>query len=172
MLLRMVGSIMIICGCSAMGFSLSNDYTLRIRQLEQMNRVLLLLEGEIRYHNSGISEALLKISKMSNGIFSTFFINVVKTMRKGKSLKEAWCTSVTGVLEKNTKLKDSDMGILKELGNCLGVTDRETQINNIEKSRVQIDNIMGELNKIKIEKCKIYKTLGVVAGMFIAIILL
>lgn len=173
MLLKICGCIMIVCGCSAIGFSLGNDYVLRIKHLERMKKNLLLLEGEIKYCNSGIVEALSKISRQSGGIFSIFFETIVDDLTQNhKTLKEAWDASVQKNIKNHTKLTNQDIRIIGELGECLGITDRETQIHNIENTKNQIDSIIGELNKIKTEKCKIYRTLGVVAGMFIAIVLL
>ena len=93
-------------------------------------------------------------------------------MTNHKSLKEAWNIAIKQILENKSKLMQSDIDIIKELGESLGITDRETQIKNIENSIAQIDSIINELKKYKNEKCKIYKTSGIVAGAFITIILL
>lgn len=172
MLLKIWGCVMIFLGCSGIGFSLGNDYILRIKHLEQVKKYFRLLEGEIQYSNSGIFEALSKLSKQSSGFFTDFLGKTAEDMTNHKSLKEAWNIAIKQILENKSKLMHSDIDIVKELGESLGITDRETQIKNIENSIAQIDSIINELKKYKNEKCKIYKTSGIVAGAFITIILL
>jgi stage III sporulation protein AB len=163
---------MIFLGCGGIGFSLGNDYILRIKHLERIKKFFLLLEGEIKYSNSGIFEALTKLSKQTSGFLTDFLGKVAEDIADNQSLKDAWNISVTQILKNRSKLFDSDMIIIKEFGESLGITDRETQIKNIENTILQIDSVIQELKKYKNEKCKIFKTLGIVVGAFITILLL
>ena len=58
---------------------------------------------------------------------------------------------------------------LKDMGNLLGITDKDTQINNLnlylEKIQLQID----KLEKEKDEKCRLYKTVATMFGLLIVI---
>ena len=172
MLLKMFGCILVILGCGGIGFSLGNDYILRIKHLEQVKRYFVLLAGEIQYGNSGIFEALNKLSKQSSGFFSDFLAHVAENMNNNKSLKAAWEISIKEILKESSRLGGNDILIISELGESLGLTDKETQLKNIDNALVQLNEAVDELKKNKNEKCKIYKTSGVVVGAFITILLL
>ena len=173
MLLKMTGIIFIIAAGSMFGFSLSRDYTMRITNLKQVNKMLLLLKGEISYNNSGIGEAVIKISSQTDNIIGRFLGYVSEAFASGENtFREAWDRGVDEFLKKQSKLKDKDLAVIRELGSNLGITDRETQVNNILNCMGVLETEIGELNETRGEKCKLYRTLGVMAGAFVAIVLI
>lgn len=173
MLLKCVGLVMLMSACAMFGISLSRDYIARINNLSQINKMLLLLKGEIKYNNSGINEAVRKVSLQTDNIIGVFLKKVSEKFENGKvTLKEAWNYGADEYLKNQSKLSEKDILILKELGANLGVTDRETQINNITKCMDVIDMTIQELNETRGEKCRLYKTLGVMAGVFVAVVLI
>ena len=69
-------------------------------------------------------------------------------------------------------IKKDELLIIKELGENIGITDRETQINNLNYAMDKLSRLMQELKASKTSKCKIYRMMGIVTGMFVAIILI
>lgn len=173
MLLKGLGIGIILTASSWFGYSLSHDYLMRLRNLEQFNKMLMLLKGEIKYNNSGINEAMIKIASQTDSVLGKFLEQVWNILNKGdNSLKEAWDKGVEETLVNKTALKQEDIGVIKELGINLGITDRETQINNILNTMDVIGVKIKELNETRGEKCKLYRTLGIMAGVFMAIVLI
>ena len=74
-------------------------------------------------------------------------------------------------ISKNSKefIKEFLESVVKDMGNLLGITDKDTQINNmnlyLEKIQLQID----KLEKEKDEKCRLYKTVASMFGLLIVI---
>ncbi len=173
MLLKFIGITIVGIASSSFGLSLSIDFQKRIKQLLQINKILLLLKGEIEYNNSGIVETLSKVKKQTTGVYKSFLEEVQKALLKENvTLKEAWNYGVDNTLAVGLKLKDSDLDTLKELGVHLGITDRHTQVSNLERCMELIDRTICELNETKTEKCRLYRMLGVSAGVFTAIVLI
>ena len=112
MYLKIIGIVLIMMSASLMGYLFSKDYIERINRLEQIQKMLILLKGEISYSS------------------------------------------------------------LKDFGRGLGITDRQTQINNIEKYQSQIQLTIKELKEEKNEKCKLYRMLGITCGAFLGIVLI
>ena len=71
---------------------------------------------------------------------------------------------------RDTCLKQTDIVAIAEFGKELGISDRETQINNILYFQNQIRIKINELKKEKKEKCRLYTSLGLTSGIFIGIL--
>lgn len=73
MLLKIFGCLLIFSGCGGIGFGMGRDYNARISQLEQVKKMLFLLEGEIKYNNGGIYESMKKLTGISDNIMNGIF---------------------------------------------------------------------------------------------------
>lgn len=86
-----------------------------------------------------------------------------------REITDVWCENVEKEIKTKTSLEASDLNDLKDMGNLLGITDKDTQINNmnlyLEKIQLQID----KLEKEKDEKCRLYKTVASMFGLLIVI---
>ena len=132
--------------------------------------MLFLLEGEIKYNNGGIYESMKKLTGISDNIMTGFFEGVIKD--NVGTLKEAWQFNIEKSFVADSKLSKEDIAIIEDLGNTIGMTDKETQIKNIDHAMECIDDNIGELKKGKTEKCRLYRTTGIAAGAFLAILFL
>lgn len=54
---KIVGLLLVVCGCTAMGLSAGNEMERRIRELRELLKLLEILEGEIGYANAALAEA-------------------------------------------------------------------------------------------------------------------
>ena len=84
---------------------------------------------------------------------------------KTQSAGEAWKNALE---ESKTNLKEEDIKVLKNLSKLLGKTDIDGQLSEIELIEEQITNAEEEQKKNE----KLYKSLGILAGIAIAIILI
>ena len=164
MYLKITGIVLIMMSASLMGYLFSKDYIERINRLEQIQKMLILLKGEISYSNNSVQEALENISEMIEGKVGEFVAKVQESFKKAEMpLSVAWSLGVDNIFDKNS---------LKDFGRGLGITDRQTQINNIEKYQSQIQLTIKELKAEKNEKCKLYRMLGITCGAFLGIVLI
>lgn len=171
MLLRGIGIFIIAAACILYGFLLSRDYLTRIKQLQQLYKGLLLLKGEIMYKNESIEWAMKRVGEQLDNHIGELFCNVVKTFQeKNQSIGEAWRDGFLSVLTEKTKLTQKEYVILEDFGKTLGITDRETQINCILNQMNQLNIQMEELKANQNEKCRLYRTMGVMLGFFIMIL--
>ncbi len=170
MLLKIFGCLLIFSGCGGIGFGMGSDYNTRISQLGQVKKMLFLLEGEIKYNNGGIYESMKKLTGISNNIMTGFFESVIKD--NTGTLKEAWQFNIEKSFVADSKLSKEDRAIIRDLGNTIGMTDKETQIKNIDHAMECINDNIEELKKGKTEKCRLYRTTGIAVGAFLAILFL
>lgn len=133
MYLKIIGIVLIMMSASLMGYLFSKDYIERINRLEQIQKMLILLKGEISYSNNSVQEALENISEMIEGKVGEFVAKVQESFKKSEMpLSVAWSLGVDNIFDKKSSLKSEDKNSLKDFGRGLGITDRQTQINNIE----------------------------------------
>ena len=79
MYLKITGIVLIMMSASLMGYLFSKDYIERINRLEQIQKMLILLKGEISYSNNSVQEALENISEMIEGKVGEFVTKVQAT---------------------------------------------------------------------------------------------
>ena len=72
---------------------------------------------------------------------------------------------------KNAHLNSMDKEILVRLGNELGCLDRETQLHTIALAVEQVEDARSELHGELPKKMRLYNCLGILAGVFITILL-
>jgi len=148
------------------GDIIAKKYSKRVEELEDMKNALNIIQTKIRFSKEPLSKIFKDISNISKNkeIFDKVNENM-KTMLAGTSWSKA-------VQNANTNFKKEDIEIISNLGNMLGKTDSEGQINQIEEVKellnVQIEN--ANIEKQKNEK--LYKTLGMTIGLAIVIILI
>ncbi len=172
MLLKITGVTLLFISSSMFGYVLSSEFSKRIKVVEKFYKSLINLRGEINYNNSGIKEAVETISS-DKGTVEKFYIAVLRIFEeKETSINAAWKLAIKQELETVNYIKKDELLIIKELGENIGITDRETQINNINYAMDKLSRLMQELKASKTSKCKIYRMMGIVTGMFVAIILI
>ena len=173
MLLRGVGVFMIAVASSGYGFLMSWNYIQRIRQLEQIYQGFLLLKGMIAYQNDSIDRAIELVGQQLAAPIGTMFCNVAKVFRENnESVYQSWKDAVLSVIKEKTRLCKEEYILLDDFGRILGQDDRETQVKCIENQLENIKIQIGELKSKQTEKCRLYKTMGAMVGMFIMILLI
>lgn len=73
--------------------------------------------------------------------------------------------------EGKTALSKSDRQTLENLGEHLGFLDRETQERTLLLYLEQVDTELQVLREHRQERCRLYTSLGVMGGLFLAVIL-
>ena len=71
-----------------------------------------------------------------------------------------------------TNFTTDDINVLKTLGKMLGNTDVEGQVSQIELTEEFLIKEIKEAEEEKRKNTKLYKTLGVTAGLAVAVILI
>ena len=88
---------------------------------------------------------------------------------KEENAGDAWVKAYDDV---PSNLIEEDIVILKNLGRLLGQTDIEGQLSQIEVVTQFLDDQLENAKQEKIKNEKMYRTLGIVGGLTISIILI
>ncbi len=173
LIMKAIGCILVIVSSTGMGFFFSSEIRSRIEDLKELRKLVVLLRGDIRYANTPLPEAIGSITRRHNGNYHTFFQHVSTKLHElsGHTFSEIWKEAVQMELA-NTSLSKKDKLHLIQFGENLGYLDKDMQMNTMDLFISQLDEELKELQKTVKEKAYMYNTLGIMAGIFIIIILI
>lgn len=172
MLLKILGSLMVIIASSLLGYVFSKDCVKRPQQLREMQSLLQVFENHITYLSMPLEEAFTLVGQAGSTEASIFFRIAADKLsqRSCISASEAWEAALKEG-RKYTALNEEDESVLLAFGKMLGSSDLDGQLRNIGLTKTQL-----AMQEQKAEDCrkkneKMYKGLGVLGGLAIVIIL-
>lgn len=175
-LMKAFGAILIVSGAAGYGVWLARQYGKRLAQLEQLRQMIFLLKGQILYANAPVPEALEAVGRRTQGVLSELFLSAAERIGEqyGEPFFELWKEQVEQLGKKGREdfaLTASDRQSLAALGEHLGFLDKSMQERTLLLYLEELDLQIGDLREHKPEKCRLYTSLGVMGGMFLAILL-
>lgn len=170
---KILGSVIVICSCGLIGVYYSNELSTRFKLLKEFKRYMILLQGDIRYANTPLPEAMEKLKRRCEGCFLKFFSELSQqiSVYSGETFYEIWTKVVDKHLSK-VSLSKKDIAMILSLGETIGYLDKEMQMNTFELYLSQLDSEINELRNSLKQKTKLYNCMGIMAGLFLAIVLL
>ncbi len=172
-LLKIFASILIVSSTSLIGYCFGNRYSTRLENLLHLEQCIKILETEIVYGAVPLPEALTNVYIKGNKKVSFIFEEIRRNLlnnRDGDLLKSF--KMVSNKLTEQLSFKETDVELFLSLGRLLGSSDRSDQEKNFKLILKQIEILKNEA-KIEMDRNeKVYKNLGVLAGITIVIILL
>ncbi|MGD0152166.1 MAG: stage III sporulation protein SpoIIIAB [Thermacetogeniaceae bacterium] len=132
-MLKLIGSLLIICSAGLAGLRVGAVYSLRTRQLRALQEALQLLDTEIMYGATPLPAALRKVAAATGGCIGPVFRDAGGLLgtSDGYSAREAWSLAFDRNFRR-TALRQEDLAILKSFGEALGSSDRNEQHKHIE----------------------------------------
>ena len=171
MILKIIGSAIVILASSYIGFAFSKDCSRRPQELRDLQAMLQIFENEISYLSNLLTDAFEKVYKSSNSTVSVFFEKTVEFLREGNmNASQAWEKAVRNKIG-TTALKNEDEEILVSFGKMLGNSDLAGQIKNIQLTMYQIKLQEQKAEALRKKYETMYKTLGVLGGTALVIML-
>lgn len=164
---KLIGSISIILACTGIGFMKSGEANQHLKELEELRKIFVLLRSELTYTKAPFSELFLRLSQKTEGVFQVWLRHLaehLETRREG-TLEEIWSNSVMDCL-RESRLNKKELDELCRIGNRLGYM--ETLELYLEQLAIAIENTREELKNKK----KLYQSMGIMAGVFLVIVLL
>lgn len=170
--MKIVGCILVITSSTAIGFFFSNEMKYRLDNLRELRKLIVLLRGDIRFANTALPEAISAIARRNPGIYKTFFQNTAGKLQElsGRTFTEIWKEGVEIDL-KDTSLSKKDKENLIGFGDNLGYLDKDMQLNTLELYITNLEEEITEISQKVKEKSYLYNSLGIMAGIFISILM-
>ena len=158
----------IFLSCSFIGILISRKYVNRVNELKEFKNALNIFKTKIRYTYEPIPEIFMQISESVNPNISNVFSQAANKMEI-LAAGEAWNIALK---MEDLNINEEDKNALNNLSKLLGKTDLEGQLNQIEMTSDFLDEQIKKAEKEKNKNEKMYRTLGMILGMTIVVILM
>jgi stage III sporulation protein AB len=165
-MIKIILSVAIVGICTYLGFCKSKAYEEREKELKKIQSALSFFKSKIEFTYEPIQEIFTQISKSVYLHKDNIFFNTTKYMNDF-DVNTSWNNAV----EENHNFNKEDKEILKMFGKLLGKTDKKGQLSEIEITEKFVQKQTKKAEEEKDKNSKLYKTLGVIFGLGIVIIL-
>ena len=168
LLIKIIIYSFIFLSCSLIGLLISKKYSNRVNELKEFKNALNIFKTKIRYTYAPLPEIFTEISQSVDSNIGAVFKRAAEKMDICAA-GEAW--NVALKIE-DLNIDDEDRNVLKNLSKLLGKTDLEGQVNQIEMTSEFLDKQIRKAESLRGKSEKMYRTLGMIMGMAIVIILI
>ena len=158
----------IFLSCSLIGILISKKYVNRVNELKEFKNALNMFKTKIRFTYAPLPEIFTEIAENVDSNISNVFKKASQKMDICTA-GEAWNLALKA---EDLNIDDEDRNVLKNLSKMLGKTDLEGQLNQIEMTFDFLDNQIKKAENQRSKSEKMYRTLGMLIGMAIVIILI
>ncbi len=169
---KITGAVMILLASSLLGFLYSREVERKLNTLYEIQRILIMLKGEITYHKAPVAEAFCEVSKHVKEPFSIFLYNTGMELDKGfgKTIEQIWQEKCDTEL-RELSIVAEDRKTFREFGACMGYLDAKMQLSSIGLYSERLDVRIKESERGIREKQKIFKCLGIMGGVFLILLI-
>ncbi len=166
-MLKIFGIAVIILSASLGGIYFSSALKNRVISLKRINYMLEEIYIMLKYRSATVYEIVNSLNEDER--FGELYFLKELNFSPERSFRQCWCDAV----EKNIPygLRKSDVELLMNIGKKLGTSDIEGQLGAVRHRQAEIEAAISEAEKEYLRKAKLYRSLGVLTGVFIAIML-
>lgn len=152
-------------------FALKEKY--RLQELEELEKGILYLQGQIRHLSAPLAEAMEDVSWRINGQLGRIFQKAAEKLKKQKeiSAEVAW-QKIWQEEAVHTFLSAEDLDAVFSFGRSLGYLDKVQQENSIRLFLRYIEDALTQGRKRLEKNGRLYYGMGGLAGLLIVVTLL
>lgn len=172
-MIKVIGAVLVLCSAYAIGSLLALQVKEQEKWLRDIKTSLFLLTGELEYRQMPLPEAMELIGRRHEGRLSVFFREMAEELqeKEGESLQQLWKRLAVQTL-KDCPLKKEQKEEFEELGLYFTETDKETRHNSLEFYFCRLEEDIVRLRENGAEKAQLCRTLGMLGGIFLLILVL
>lgn len=167
---KWVGAVLIVTSCTACGFSIAAGKRKEEYLMQQLLEIFRFMETELLYRLTPLPELCQMAAGASRGILRNVFLNLNRELCRQKLPDAGSC--MAAAIGRCGDLPNRIRSILSQLGYSLGRYDLEGQLQGIRAVHRRTEESLESLRKNRDERLRSYQTLGICAGMALAIILI
>ena len=169
MIVRILGSVLILIGCSGFGVMISLAYKREEEMLRQMIHSMDYIQCELQFHMTPLPDLCIQASNGCKGRISKFWKALSQELFMASSPDVAEC--VAAVREITGPYPSQVDKVLDMLSASLGQFDAQGQIHSLEAAREHCRAALEAMGDNRENKLRSYQTLGICTGVALVILL-
>ena len=171
--MQILGSILILGASLWLGISFALKEKYRLEELEELERGLLYLQGQIQYLSAPLAEALENVGWRAGGQVGQIFLQAAAKMkeRQVETAEQVW-QEVWKIEAVYTFFTGEDLDAVVLFGRSLGYLDKTQQENSIRLLLRYIDGALARGRKRLEKNGRLYCGVSGLSGLLIVVTLL
>lgn len=173
MYIKLAGSLLVISGGMAMGILKAEELKERVEGLQNLRRLLVLLQGELRFHHTVLSEAFERVGRQMEHPYQEFLVETAERLdaRDSIGFEGIWKETTEQLFQKGI-FAEKDRQFWQLLGNSLCTLDLETQMDHMQLLMVQTEAELVQAKEEQRIKGSLYRTMGGVFGALLVLLII
>jgi stage III sporulation protein AB len=167
---KWIGAIFIVLGCGGFGFLIAAASKREEKHLQELYEALCFMSSELQYRLTPLHELIGRAAEYTSGTLWQVFSALDREL-VGQIAPNAEACMRTA-LEQNRNIPVLTGNMLRLLGRSLGKFDLQGQIAGLSLVKEACGENLQRLSKDRVERLRSYRTLGVCAGIALAILLI
>lgn len=173
MYLKVIGSVFLIFSAAAIGFVKAEELKCRVERMEEMKRMMILLQGELRFCRAVLSEAFENVSERVEEPFSGFLSVMAKMLEQRENGRfEQIFQEQTKILLQEKGFLQEDRHLLDVLQKGLGYLDLTMQTETLNLVIRETEETVQQAKEQLQIKGKLYRTMGVTLGALLTLLII
>lgn len=170
-MLKLLGILCILAGCTGLGWLYARELELRMIELQQLQQLLLLFRGEIRYMHQPLPETFWHLSHKAPALFVDFLTKTAQELqeRGGQTAEEIWRRNLKDCLP-TLHIQKQEQRELEKLGGMLGYLDVEMQVNTLDYYLEQFERSSLQAAQTARNQKRLYQSMGILAGLALSVL--
>ena len=172
-MLKLLGAVLVLGAALWFGayFVMKEKY--RLQELEELERALVYLQGQIAYLSAPLETAMEDIGRRTNGQIGQIFQQIAEKLseRQVGTAEEIW-RDVWRKEVRHTFLSAEDIDEILLLGSSLGYLDKIRQENSIRLFLRYVESALLQGRKRLEKNGRLYYGIGGLSGLLVVVTLL
>ena len=167
--IKWIGAVLVILSCSGCGFSMAAACKREEAMLVRLLHILEFMESELEYRQTPLP-TLCRLAGENAGNLKRVLDHLARELESQISPNAACC--MDAALAQCRDLPRSVRSLFEQLGSCLGCFDLNGQMRELEAVRHHCEQALEQLRLHQNQRIRTYQTLGICAGIALAILLI
>lgn len=170
-MVKIIAGILLFFGCTALGFSKASGYKNRRVELEDTLELIRLLHLDISYRKDALAKTFQRAALQKSCWFADVLQECAEGLTAQKTLGKTWQDALYKEKE-GCPLLSEDVEILTDLFLGLGRSDTRGQQQILEPVLYRLEQQICKAQELEYKMGKMYRSLGLAAGVVAAILVL
>lgn len=169
--MKWAGALLCIAATSLIGFDMSRKLQMRSIQIRDLIHSLRLIEAEMAYSQMPLEMIFSAVSQKTREPVATFYATLA-TQLSGivGDFPRLWDKELEA-LKVSAALQDSELTMMRQFGQSLGQHSFTQQQKQITLTMHHLERELEEANERRKKYEKMWRTLGVLTGLLIVLLL-